>query len=124
MTEKLENLIRITVKAEETEAARKLFPKMPREVFDLWIVPGIEFHGWPFTSIGENTVGTKWEGFFGCYPMNFWGDAIWKLLSIPTKKHIFHLETEARILTIIGNAQGVQTPMTGLYRTVERFEGA
>jgi hypothetical protein len=76
--------------ASQIETARKLFAKMPREVFDLWILPGIEFYGWPFSSVSERTVGTRWERFFACQPMSFWADAVWQLLTIPAKKHVFH----------------------------------
>jgi hypothetical protein len=92
--------------ASQIETARKLFAKMPREVFDLWILPGIEFYGWPFSSVSERTVGTRWERFFACQPMSFWADAVWQLLTIPAKKHVFHLETQARILALIGTAEG------------------
>jgi len=109
------------VNAEEIEAVRNLFPKMPRQVFHLWILPGVEFYGWPFPSVNECTIGTKWEGFFGSYPMRFWADAIWKLLIIPGKAHLFRSETEARIHAIIENAEGVQNSMKGVHRSIERF---
>jgi len=94
---------------------------MPREVFDLWIVPGVEFHGWPFTSTSQSVEGTRWAGFFGLQSLRFWANARWGHVAIPVSLNIFHPMTRARIIAIIGTAQGFQTPMADVRDSKERF---
>jgi hypothetical protein len=107
--------------ATEIAKAKSFFPKMPSEVFDRWIIPGIEYYGWQFTSASQSVEATEWKGFFGPQPLNFWANARWERVSMPASKHTFHPETQARIIAIIGTAQGVQTVMANLTNSAKRF---
>src|SRR6266436_7677913 len=106
---------------DEIEKAKSFFPTMPREVFDLWIVPGVKYHGWQFTSISQSVEDTRWKGFFGFQPLSFWAAARWERVSIPASKHTFHPETQARIIAIIGTAHGFQTVMANVHNSKDRF---
>jgi ParB-like nuclease domain len=105
----------------EIERARSFFKTMPSEVFDHWVLPGVEFHGWPFTSTSQSVEETRWNGFFGPKPLDFWVNARWEHVSIPVSTQTFHPETQARIIAIIGTAHGFQTPMANLRDSKERF---
>ena len=56
----------------EIARARTFFKTMPPEVFDLWIVPGIDASGWPFSSVDDCIIGTEWDRFFIGRPLSFW----------------------------------------------------
>jgi ParB/Sulfiredoxin domain len=107
--------------ATEIANGKNFFPKMPSEVFDLWIMPGIKCYGWQFTSASQSVEATGWKGFFGSQPLSFWANARWKRVSMPASKHTFHPETQARIIAIIGTAQGFQTVMANLRNSKKRF---
>jgi hypothetical protein len=59
------------------ESARAMFPLMPDEVFQAWIVPMIEFHGWPFESVDDLIFTGKWPYLLLGQPLANWADAIW-----------------------------------------------
>jgi hypothetical protein len=105
----------------EIERARSFFTTMPPEVFDLWIVPGIECHGWPFTSTSQTVEETRWKGFFGFQSLRFWTTAHWGHVSIPASVRTFHPMTRTRIFAIIETAHGVQTPMANVRDSQKRF---
>jgi hypothetical protein len=108
----------------EIERARSFFTTMPSEVFDLWIVPGIECHGWPFTSTSQSLEETQWKGFFGFQPLRFWTNARWGHVSIPASVRTFHPMTRTRIIAIIDTAHGVQTPMANVRDSAASYERA
>jgi hypothetical protein len=105
----------------EIEKARSFFTTMPSDVFDLWIVPGVECYGWQFTSTSQSVEDTQWNGFFGSQPLLFWANARWGHVSIPASAHTFHPETQARIIAIIGTAHGFQTAAANLGDSKKRF---
>jgi ParB-like nuclease domain len=106
----------------EIERARTSFKTMPPEVFDLWIVPGIDSHGWPFSSVNDSVIGTAWDSFFIGRPLSFWANVEWRLLSLPMNESVYHPETALRVRWIFGNcALGEQTPTANLQDTKKRF---
>jgi hypothetical protein len=94
---------------------------MPPEVFDLWIVPGLEFYRWQFTSPSQSVEDTEWKGFFGFQPLSFWANAHWGHVLIPASNRTFHPRTRKRIIAIIGTAEGYQTPMADVRDSKNRF---
>ena len=71
------------------EHAQSMFPKMPQDVFDLWLRPFIEEDGWPFSSINDDTKGTVWLQYF-------WGESIgmvsqlsWERKRLPLSTSLF-----------------------------------
>jgi len=106
----------------EIARAKQLFPKMPPAVFDLWIVPGIESHGWQFTSVFQSVNGTEWDGFFADRPLAWWASADWELSQYQLRRELLRFESKRRIDWIIdNNTKGIETPTANLRNTKERF---
>jgi hypothetical protein len=98
---------------------------MPSEVFDLWICPGIDAYGWPFSSVNDSITGTKWDRFFIGRTLSFWATIEWRLLSLPMNQSVYHPETLTRVQWIVNNcAFGQQTPTADVQNTRERFWAA
>ena len=57
--------------------ARSFFPRMPVEIFDVWIQPQINTYGWPFTSINSSTISTRWYDFFFGRKLSYFRDLTW-----------------------------------------------
>jgi hypothetical protein len=96
---------------------------MPDEVFEMWIAHGLQ-HGleWKFSPDSETAAGTDWEGFFGHKSLTFWRNADWTLTSIIPSPELFHLETKARVIAIIGwCVYGKQTPTANVHDSKNRF---
>lgn len=60
------------------DVARAHFPRMPGEVFDLWLKEAISDRGWPFLSGTEPTMGTPWGPFFAEQRLSFWTSLSWR----------------------------------------------
>ena len=110
------------VSADDVQKARQIFPKMPQEVFDLWIKPGVEIYGWSFLSTPEPLVGTRWQRLCAGSSLRDWVTLDWNLTSLPLMESIFHPQTVARAEAIIGHCvRGEQTVTANLHNTKERF---
>jgi hypothetical protein len=106
----------------EVELAKKVFPKMPREVFDEWIAPSIEKYGWNFTSADESTAGSEWERSYGRENMLFFATADWNLSEQLIERRLFFFDTRQRADWIIRHAtEGVKTKTANVHNTVQRF---
>jgi hypothetical protein len=102
---------------ERTETARRLFTLMPSEVFDLWICPGIDAYGWPFSSLSDSVTDTKWDRFFIGRTLSFWTTVEWRLLSLPMNQSVYHPETLTRVKWIVDYcAFGQQTPTADVHK--------
>ena len=55
--------------------ARKLFPKIPEEIFTLWLDERIETNGWPIER-------TFWKGALRSKPIPYWTELEWRKTSI------------------------------------------
>jgi hypothetical protein len=53
------------------QEARKLFPKMPEEIFKLWLYGRIDSNGWP-------PQGVRWDGALRLKTLSYWGKLNWK----------------------------------------------
>jgi hypothetical protein len=51
-------------------SVRSLFPRMPREVFDLWLIDRIKTNGWP-------PAGKEWAGFLCEHSIEYWQRLSW-----------------------------------------------
>jgi hypothetical protein len=99
-----------------------MFPKMPQEVFDLWIAPHLEDYGWPFLSAGSSIAGSNWENFFAHRPLRKWADLSWQIIQIDPSQNIFHSDTMWRVKGIIGHCvNGFQTDMANIQNSQQRF---
>ncbi len=63
--------------------ARKYFPLMPREVFDMWLLPDIKDHGWPFSGEQELDPNSPWAKRLRDRPPYFWRRVSWKRMTLP-----------------------------------------
>lgn len=106
---------------EEIARARALFPKMPPEVFDAWILPQIVDWGWPFRTLNDSVLGTKWDSYFCDLPFKYWAALGWYLRYIKPSQKFLHAETIARIHEVGGAAFGYKTKTAHLENTRERF---
>lgn len=66
--------------------ARKCFPIMPDEVFDIWISQHIRFSGWPFTGQETSISDPTWAKYFRDRPIPFWARVNWVRISPPFNK--------------------------------------
>jgi hypothetical protein len=108
------------VSADDVEKARQMFCKMPPEVFDLWIGPGVKNHGWSFLSTPEPS--TKFERIFSGSSLRDWVTLNWNFTSLPLKQSIFHPQTVARAEAIIGHCvRDEQTVTANLHNSKKRF---
>jgi len=95
---------------------------MPEEVFDLWIRPGVEEHGWSFLSTPEPLTGNRLQRLCNGSSLNDWIVLDWNLSSLPVTESIFHPQTVARAEAIIGHCvRNEQTATANLHDTKERF---
>ena len=58
---------------------REFFPKMPDEVFDMWLFPLIEHIGWPYSELSDDILGSRWEMLLGQIQLNRWHSFNWEL---------------------------------------------
>lgn len=94
------------------EHAQSMFPKMPQEVFDLWLRPLIGDDEWPFSSIYDGTKGTVWFQYF-------WGESIrmvaqlsWERKKLPLSISLFSPESALTINEIIeAHMRGIESPI-------------
>jgi hypothetical protein len=106
----------------EANNPNDLFPKMPKEVFDLWIRPHIPAYGWPFASVKQPLDGTKWKRFFAGGNLEYWATVKWQLTSIGLSKLLLDINTVARIEAVIGFAVFDQkTATSNIENTKTRF---
>lgn len=94
------------------EHAQSMFPKMPPEVFDLWLRPFIEADGWPFSSINDDTKGTIWDQYFVGESIGMVAQLSWERKMLPLSISLFNPESEITINWIIeAHIYGVETPV-------------
>ena len=97
------------------EQARSMFPKMPQEVFDLWLRPLIELDGWPFTSIYADTYGTVWFQYFVLEPIEMVAELSWERKMLPFSLRLFNPGSKTTIDWIISaHMSGIKTPVAEL----------
>lgn len=66
----------------DEEKARKMLPKMPEEVFQIWIAPLIKTGGWPFLSVASRSSG-KWFNNLGGHSLQVVSKLDWHLQNLP-----------------------------------------
>jgi hypothetical protein len=102
---------------------REFFPKMPDEVFDMWLSPFIEEIGWPFKSDTETTKGTRWENLFGIdRSLRDWAACSWMLIDIDTSRFKISTSSQFTLHALIQSANGCKpAEMVNLSNTEQRF---
>jgi len=101
-----------------------MFPLMPPEVFDEWLVPIIAHQGWPFTSIYESIYTENWSGLFVDVSLAEWASFAWKKDLIQKGDLRLHPESVKLIMDIVMqfkklNAPLTRTPITGSRERVD-----
>ncbi|MFC1645769.1 hypothetical protein ACFL2Y_01145 [Candidatus Omnitrophota bacterium] len=74
--------------------ARKMLPKMPEEIFKLWLDGRIRSNGWP-------PSGTNWQRALRNKPINFWQKLDWNKRIIALRFEIFTEATKNIIRELI-----------------------
>lgn len=106
---------------DDIERARSYFSKMPSEVFDLWIKPGVESYGWGVSNIGQR-LDSDWQGFFSDQSLTFWTTANWQLCNMVFQPDMFASDSWQRVAWIVDNAaKGLETPTANIHNTKQRF---
>jgi hypothetical protein len=101
---------------------KDIFPKMPQEVFDMWITPLILDNGWPFHSTNCSVQNTRWEHLFADLTLGQWADCEFKLVKFPLSSLDFKATTWLYIDGIIDHCTaGAHTRTANLKNTQERF---
>lgn len=94
------------------EHAQSMFPKMPQDVFDLWLRPFIEEDGWPFSSINDDTKGTDWFQYFVGESIGMVAQLSWERKMLPLSISLFNPESVIMINEIIeAHMCGVEKPV-------------
>ena len=103
---------------------REFFPTMPDEVFDMWLAPFIKQIGWPFSSLNDGLMETRWKYLLGNIPLSVWFSGKWHRVSININSApvsgICNLMVEEIISNCTTNAH---TMSADLQNTKERFLG-
>src|SRR5690348_1778948 len=94
---------------------------MPSEVFRIWIVPAVKYHGWEGVGMDES-LQEEWQGIFAGYPLSFWKSSSWQLCSTPFDTDLFAALSVQRAFWIVDHAtKGVETPLANIHDSAERF---
>lgn len=59
-----------------------MLPKMPEEVFAIWIAPLIKTDGWPFSHV-RSIATANWVNNLSGYPLQFISNLNWHLQELP-----------------------------------------
>jgi hypothetical protein len=106
----------------EVESGKNVFPKMPSDVFDQWILKGIEWYGWKFASPDQPTVDTNWDNYFGRKTLAFFAAADWNLSLHPISFNSFFFDSRQRADWILKHAtEGFKTPTANIHNSARRF---
>src|SRR5437879_377450 len=100
--------------------ARALFPNMPQEVFDSWILPEIQYSGWPFRSSRDSIHASGWSAYLCDMSLDYWTALNWELYSVVVSQNLFHRDTLIRIHRV-GVTATTQTRLTNVQNSSERF---
>lgn len=91
-----------------------MFPNMPNEVFNTWLLPIITDHkSWPYDDILSPHPSRQWDQNFGLFTLKDISNCIWHRMSLSfdmlcldsvsnrtidvlIKKHVYNLETTVR----------------------------
>ena len=109
--------------------ARAMLANMPDEVFDIYIAPLIESHGWPFESLDRppsNPIeGRRWFQMFDLQSVQTISQLSWKRLEIPFAHAGFHPRAHQVVTALINlHVFGVNTFVTPIANTREKFFSA
>jgi hypothetical protein len=92
------------------ETARTFLSKMPGEVFDIYVAPLIESHGWPFDSEGISTdalEARRWYQMFDLQSVQTIGDLSWKRQWFPFSLNLFFPRSKQIVEAIIEHHAGI-----------------
>jgi hypothetical protein len=106
------------------EKARKMLPKMPQEVFDLWIAPLVESDGWPFNTVMDIAIG-RWGTYLDGHTLNSLSNLNWKRQNLSSQFTGFSPNTKRLILALMKQyVFGVQTLQGRIKNGPARFRRA
>ncbi|MDZ4404228.1 hypothetical protein [Prosthecobacter sp.] len=95
------------------EKAKGMLPKMPEDVFNIWIRPLIESNGWPFESIHSLHSNRNWFQYFGGNSIQTISNLVWHSQQIPLLGSRLHPNSQQIINWIIlSYVHGRPTPVT------------
>lgn len=92
---------------QQIESARRIFSKMPQDLFDSYIKNLIlDLKYWPFKTSSDSAYGTSWARIFNVVSMSQMASCSWELSSIqPTADNIFP-ESLRDIALLLENYKG------------------
>ena len=76
-----------------------MFPLMPDSVFTIWLAPLIKNNGWPFTSLQQPTINTRWQHLLDGITLKSISLRKWARQEMPCSTDPFH---HSSIQTILG----------------------
>lgn len=100
-----------------------MFPNMPDDVFNLFMVPFVQSDGWPFLNILNSTEGTIWWKYLGGLSLHQFRQLRWYRSSILLYEYILHPVSNCDVEILIRNhVKGIKTPsVRNVERSKERF---
>lgn len=95
----------------DTQVARSLLPDMPDEVFDIYIEPLIQAHGWPFTFLEEvptSPEASRWFQMFDRQSLKTISDLSWERHTTRFSFTAFHPRSQDVITAIIEHHSNIR----------------
>ncbi len=101
---------------------REFFPKMPDEVFGMWLSPFLAKIEWPFTSTSDDFGQTRWKFLLGNIPLSVWFSGEWKRVDVDINSAPIGPMSILMANEIISHCTtNAQTMTANLQDTKERF---
>jgi hypothetical protein len=82
---------------DDISKAKSMLPRMPEEVFRLWLESPIKSNGWPFSSI-DAPISEKWKLIIGDnLSLRMLSSMTWSLTKAPFSKFLLNSSTKATL---------------------------
>jgi hypothetical protein len=107
------------------QKAKGMFPNMPDEVFNTWLLPIIRYHNsWPYLNILSTHPSEQWRQYFGLFTLYDVSNLLWDKINLRLASHIIDPVSNDTIKALIGaHVDGVETPARNVRDSKMRFDG-
>jgi hypothetical protein len=81
-----------------------MFPNMPDEVFDTWLLPIIRYHNaWPYSNVFSPHPSDQWRRYFGLFTLSNISHCLWDRLTLSFDKGCLDPVSNSTIECLIEN---------------------
>ena len=105
------------------QKARCMFPNMPDEVFNTWLLPIIRDHNtWPYLNVLSPHPSRQWSQYFGLFTIYDVANLLWDKLKLSLDVYITDPVSNDAIEALIGaHVDGLETPARNVRDSKMRF---